>query len=317
MSGLTCASLCSGCGGADIGLRMAGFEPVGAVEIDPEIAACYRENAGEAIWVGDVRHCDFGFLRGVDLLWASPPCPRFSVANTGRGETEEDLALARAVIRAIDAAMPRVFALENVAMYRLSTCWRAILDALYARGYWVECAIVSADDHRVPQSRERFLARAIRGSWYIPSLATMAHGGWARVIGERLRDLRGDDDIPIWQIERLRRLGLSPLTRDALLTNSANQGSPDAPIVRWGDEASWTITTNSLGRLRAWIADGEGSGRFVTLDERCLARLQSFPDSFIIPASRALAGKAIGNAVPPLLARAVGLSLRAALDERA
>jgi DNA (cytosine-5)-methyltransferase 1 len=44
------------------------------------------------------------------------------------------------------------------------------------------------------------------------------------------------------------------------------------------------------------------------------ARLQSFPDRFVFPVSRTAAYRQVGNAVPPLLAEAVGLAIREALE---
>lgn len=47
-----------------------------------------------------------------------------------------------------------------------------------------------------------------------------------------------------------------------------------------------------------------------SLTPREVARLQSFPDSYIFPQSRTATYKQIGNAVPPLLARAIGAAIR-------
>ena len=41
-------------------------------------------------------------------------------------------------------------------------------------------------------------------------------------------------------------------------------------------------------------------GRVVTMTPRALARFQSFPDSYVLPDSKTLAAKIIGNAVCPL-----------------
>lgn len=41
--------------------------------------------------------------------------------------------------------------------------------------------------------------------------------------------------------------------------------------------------------------------RVVSMTTRCLARFQSFPDSYVLPEQKTLAAKGIGNAVPPLL----------------
>lgn len=46
-------------------------------------------------------------------------------------------------------------------------------------------------------------------------------------------------------------------------------------------------------------------GRVVKMTPRCLARFQSFPDSYVLPESARLATTGIGNAVPPLLMQRV------------
>src|SRR5688572_15089858 len=56
-----------------------------------------------------------------------------------------------------------------------------------------------------------------------------------------------------------------------------------------------------------------GSPRVLTARE--MARLQSFPDSFALAGSKSEQLVQIGNAVPPLVAKAVGLALRAMAGE--
>ena len=61
---------------------------------------------------------------------------------------------------------------------------------------------------------------------------------------------------------------------------------------RWADEAARTRPAPPAGRV-------------VKLSPRCLARLQSFPDSYALPERAALACEGIGNAVPCLLAQRI------------
>lgn len=42
---------------------------------------------------------------------------------------------------------------------------------------------------------------------------------------------------------------------------------------------------------------------------RELARLQSFPDNFLFESSKSMVLKQIGNAVPPLLGKAIGKAI--------
>jgi len=51
-----------------------------------------------------------------------------------------------------------------------------------------------------------------------------------------------------------------------------------------------------------------------TISVREAARLQSFPDSFVFAGSRSAQFKQIGNAVPPLLAKAVAKKVKKMLN---
>lgn len=65
-----------------------------------------------------------------------------------------------------------------------------------------------------------------------------------------------------------------------------------------GDSPAVTVTSSQPRHpFRAWLA----AGRVVKMTTRALARFQSFPDSYELPAKDSLACKVIGNAVCPLL----------------
>lgn len=78
--------------------------------------------------------------------------------------------------------------------------------------------------------------------------------------------------------------------RAFLVTNSSIWTQRDK------DEPMFAVTASQVkGMPRAVIAD-----RVVMMTTRCLARFQSFPDSYWLPDSKGLASRIIGNAVPPL-----------------
>lgn len=69
----------------------------------------------------------------------------------------------------------------------------------------------------------------------------------------------------------------------------------------------FTITSSIKKRPnRAWLS----SGRVVRMTPRALARFQSVPDWYELPASNGLAGKIIGNGLPCLMYRRIAESLK-------
>jgi site-specific DNA-cytosine methylase len=76
---------------------------------------------------------------------------------------------------------------------------------------------------------------------------------------------------------------------------SETQAAPGVGVSEQ-DEPTRCVASNA-GQWRTWLSQG----RVVAMTPRCLARFQSFPDDYILPASNKLACQVIGNAVPPLL----------------
>lgn len=301
-------TLFSGGGGADLGLMAAGLSPAWAVEYDAKIAGVYADNIGHAPIVADVRGVDYAALPRVDWLHASPVCTRASVANSGAVETQEDIETAGAVVRAISAGSPRVVTIENVWQYRKFAAFGLICQALDRLGFFWSVDHVNAADFGVPQTRKRLILRAVHGSLLPPLPASVAWVGWLAAISDLLPDLP-DSQLAAWQLARLpdeyRSLlfGNHPHTvsgarsKAVLLDGNNADTQKGAPIMRKADEAAFTVTGARSAVHRAILP----SARVVGMTPRALARFQSFPDSYRLPASRTLAAKVIGNAVPPLM----------------
>ena len=75
------------------------------------------------------------------------------------------------------------------------------------------------------------------------------------------------------------------------------------------NKPSWTVVSHLQKDGYMYIHPNEHR----TISVREAARLQSFPDSFVFAGSRSTQFKQVGNAVPPLLARAVGKEVKKAL----
>jgi DNA (cytosine-5)-methyltransferase 1 len=90
----------------------------------------------------------------------------------------------------------------------------------------------------------------------------------------------------------------------ALLISGENAGQ------EWGGWKTDEKTAMTLSRNTDPRALLIQQGRVVKMTPRALARFQSVPNDYILPPSKALASKIIGNGVPPLLMQRIGEAWR-------
>lgn len=325
----TIGTLCSGGGLVDRGAAAAGLAPLWAVEYDAAIAAVAQHNAPDTqVIVSSVQDMDYRLLPRVDVLHASPPCPQFSAANASAGETDNDRAIAHAIARAIATIRPRLVTLENVRGYLRSESIQIVTAALLALDYAVETIMVNAADYGVPQTRVRMVLIARAGGWMrapVTLPASTPWHGWHQAVADLLPALP-TTQFAAWQRDRLPKTAAGSFMatnnkaqygdgiRDAAepaftVTAQSNarcraflvdsQNTSRAATVRRAGEPAMTMTASAArhGMPRAWLE----TGRVVMLSVRALARLQAIDDAYWLPASVALAGRIVGNAVPPLL----------------
>src|SRR4051812_41520415 len=110
--------LFAGCGGMTLGFVRAGrFEPVLAVEFEPDAADTYERNLGGHVARGSHGRPsaieDVPAFPKADLVIGGPPCQGFSPLNM-RGVGLERRGLWREYSRALHEADPLVFVMENV-----------------------------------------------------------------------------------------------------------------------------------------------------------------------------------------------------------
>lgn len=319
------ATLFSGFDGVGLGMKEAGLEHVWGLEYDDKIAGVARANGFNTLTL-NILDADPSLFAPVDVLHASPPCPNFSVAKANGHETPLDIALARKTADFIEVLRPRWFTLENVYQYRNSESWQIIANRLYTCGYWLDFQHVNMADYGVPQTRQRMIVRAVRNGFvpYLPPKERWV--GWYQAIEDLIPTLPASQFAP-WQLARLP----DNIMQTILVSNqndaptgakergprfykknelagpvlaSTNQrwrafilGNGTRSLVRCDNEPSETITANNNQTgVKSWLSQG----RVVKMTPRALARFQTFPDWYTLPASNTLACKGIGNAVPPL-----------------
>ncbi len=344
---LVAIDLFAGCGGFSLGLEMAGYAVWAACEVDPFAAYTYRCNFPHVrLFEADIREMTYAQTSWrpprLDLLVAGLPCQPFSTLNRHRGARDARRWLGLDFLRALDALRPRAFVIENVATYARSHEADQLRHGARDLGYHVGVSILDSVDFGVAQRRRRaFLAGSLGEpvQWPLPS-----HGGAEEqphiTVAQALAGLPLIPNGHAWHSSRpkvkdssLVRYRAVPRDGGDRFAMAAHLDADDlghlVPVcwrghrrVRtdvfgrmWWDRPAPTIRTEfykpEKGRYLHPTED-----RPITLREG--ARLQSFPDEFAFPTDMTMnqVARQIGNAVPPLLARAVGTALASALRTR-
>lgn len=180
-------------------------------------------------------------------------------------------------------------------------------------GYKVEFRTLNAADYGVPQKRERVIFMGAdkdipivfpapthqEDSKENPDLSGHALPPWITV-RQAIGDLKNAPENVEWShIYTKHKKDFIRRIHDTPVGGSVFDGFSDAWYRSPPDEPSRTVKENHGGVFVHYEED-----RVMTPRE--LARLQSFPDDFLFESSKSMVLKQIGNAVPPLLGKAIG-----------
>lgn len=341
------ADLFAGVGGMSEGFRMCGFEVDFAIEFDKDIANSYKCNHPTTeVFADDIRNVDASELhkryKQIDVVIGGPPCQGFSQKGKRLSLNDPRNFLFLQYVRFVEEFRPKYFVLENVPNIITTSNGffkDQIIQAFSKLGYDITYGILNASHYGVPQDRRRAIFLGQLGTREV----TLPQPSDTRTsIKDAIYDLpfiksgEGEevssyDKAPITAYQKLlrgecsvlhnhvatnhnatalRRLALIPKGggRDSLpkdeLTKSIYSGTWSRMVE---DDISVTITTRF---------DTPSSGRFThPILNRCIttreaARIQSFPDSFVFYGTKTCQMKQVGNAVPPLLAKAIAMQIK-------
>ncbi|MFV0643503.1 MAG: DNA (cytosine-5-)-methyltransferase [Sphingomonadaceae bacterium] len=337
-------SLFSGCGGLSLGFRSAGCQIKGFVEIDDALSEIYSANFPGTPRIGgsiqDLTDDDLAkFVAGhgsIDVLVGGPPCQGFSLAGKRKVDDPRN-ELFRDYIRVVRRLRPKVAVLENV---RLLTSMKnkagafvkeAIQDEFRKEGYDVSLFEINAKDFGVPQHRERVIFVAVdKALGRSPSLPQSSHGSSCdllqmtepyRTFADACSDLAflesGESSAdPLHEAVShpdhvINWLWNVPEGRSAHDNEDPNMRPPSGYNTTykrqiWNEPAGAVQTT--FGMISGCRNVHPIATRSLTVREA--ARIQSFPDTYRFIGSLGTIRTGIGNAVPPLLARAIASHIR-------
>ncbi len=321
--------LFAGIGGFRIALQNLGGKCVFSSEWDEKAKITYRANFGETPF-GDITKAETKkFIPdNFDVLCAGFPCQAFSIAGRRGGFEDTRGTLFFDVAQIIKDKRPKAFFLENVkglVNHDRGKTLNTILNVLRNDlGYFVPAPkIQNAKDFGVPQNRERIFIVGFRKDLGINNFS------YPEATGKEISFMDIREEEPVSVKYYLSDTYLRTLRKHKERHESKGNGFGFEIISN--ESIANAVVCGGMGRERNLVYDDRLEDfKPVTHIKGCVnreyirkmtprewARLQGFPDEFIIPVSDASAYKQFGNsvAVPAIQATAEQIIMRLKFNE--
>lgn len=350
----TVLDLFCGCGGISEGFSLAGFNIVGGIDFNSDATKTFHANFPEAtVMCADISAVTDeevkNLYEGVDVIVGGPPCQGFSNANRWQKEKDDPRnRLFFQFLRFVRILLPKVILIENVRGLLTRDKGYAkerIKELLSEMGYNVSNSILDSSNYGVPQIRKRAFFVAFRRNFKditfnFDEIPHMPKVTVEEAIGELYKLEFGDTSFiptpPTNDYTRYLRLETTTLNDHAAVypaeivqqrISHVPQGGNwrDVPLDLWPNQRSNRHSSayrrlNPLSQSCTIDTGNAHSNYFHPIYNRIpsireSARLQSFPDKFSFYGSRGSKYKQVGNAVPPLLAKAVASKILTELHE--
>jgi DNA (cytosine-5)-methyltransferase 1 len=322
--------LFAGAGGLSVGLVETGFDIALAVERDRAACRTYRTcHPAVEVREGSVADVDYGALRGeIALVAGGPPCQPFSTGGLRLGHHDPRDGIP-AMLLVVELAQPEAVLIENVAGLARgakSSDLQMVLARLERLGYVPAWRVLDSADYGVPQRRTRLFIVALRDREFVfPEPTHGPRGAQPWVSAGSVLDARASIGEPNPSIVTYaKRPDSRPSPYDGHLFNGGGRPIDLARPARTilasagGNKTHFLDTAGVVPEYHSHVRRGGAprsglvpGARRLTVEESAL--LQSFAWGTSFEGARSQRYTQVGNAVPPLLARAVAHALMSQL----
>ncbi|KHF29181.1 DNA cytosine methyltransferase [Anoxybacillus sp. CHMUD] len=340
-----------GCGGLSLGFELAGYRTLLGIDNDKAAIETFEKNHKGSIGLcTDITEITKEEIlrtinyQNVDVVVGGPPCQGMSIAGPRKLHDPRNK-LYLSFIRIVEELQPKAFVIENVpglvSLFK-GAIKDSILEEFNRIGYTVNYQILNAADYGVPQLRKRvFFVGLKNGKKFVfPEPKILFENDW--ITAEEatsdlplLEDSLGNEiehyvSEPKNEFQSFCRRN-SKVIYNHQATNHSEQTKKIISLVPEGGNfkdlpegyrktrnfnVAWTRYHSKRPALT--IDTGHRhhfhykANRVPTVREN--ARFQSFPDDFIFYGNRTQQYRQVGNAVPPLLAKAIAEQLTVYLE---
>lgn len=307
MESLKVASLFCGCGGTDVGL-LGGFDFLGKhytknpIEIvyanDIEESACqiFAKNFGIEPDRRDIRTVESSEIPDIDILTGGFPCQSFSIVaqNPKRLGVKDDRGmLFFEMCRILREKKPKCFIAENVKGLLSANKGEAfplIISEFEKSGYTISYRLINAAQFGVPQKRERVIIVGIRSDlgfkYEFPQEVYTDENDYV-ALGNVIEPIVPDKYF-------FSQKAVEGMLRAKKDMNKGRAQDLEKPCNTVGSHLA-KVSLNSTDPV---LLD---QGRYRRFTPREVARIQSFPEDYLLVGNDSAQYRALGNAIPPVM----------------
>ena len=331
----------AGAGGLSCGMEMAGMTCVLGIDADKHAMRTFAHNHKKAeVFCGDVTKLTKAELKRltggkkIHAVVGGPPCQGFSTVGLGNPDDIRNT-LFRQFVRIVKETKPDFVVVENVTgmlAKKNEQTLKAILKCFKKMGYPMDVRVLSAHEYGVPEMRRRTILIGNRiGADVVFPVVTHSETKKKKpvTVAEALKDIADKKG-------KTHNHDLDSAKLPSKIDEKRLERIPQGHGIRYErDEKKFLTKALSLGvdwknlregrfrQTKYFRLDGnKPSPTIMThrhsyyhptetryLTQREAARLQSFPNDFVFFGPLLAQWRQIGNAVPPLLGKALGLAI--------